>query len=330
MRKPSMLENIPTYLLTGPLGAGKTSVVRHWLRQRPPSEQWAVLVNEFGDVGLDAALLGPEKDGIAITEVAGGCVCCVNGAPFTIALSRLIRTVRPDRLLIELSGLSHPAPLLRQLREKPWAGVLTLNPLVVVVDGMALLERGALPEAVQVALQQRCTIIINKADLVSPAQRPTVEAALGSSGVWVTHGQLDWQALATTNQPEMNVSPVYASRASRPFTLAAEQTSSTSDWSIGWKLPPDRILDIDRIEELLRRWAWKRAKMIVHSPIGWRSANLLPGQPILWRESEWRGDNRLELIFDRPQSTPELEQAWAACEISTSGPGALVGLPPFA
>lgn len=70
-----MLTHIPTHLVAGPLGAGKTSLIRHLLAQRPVGERWAVLINEFGQVGLDAALLETGEDGISLVEVAGGCLC---------------------------------------------------------------------------------------------------------------------------------------------------------------------------------------------------------------------------------------------------------------
>ncbi len=129
-----MLQNIPTHVIAGPLGAGKTSLIRQLLAQRPPNERWAVLVNEFGLVGLDAALLSRDNEGIAIGEVAGGCLCCVNGMPFQVGLGRLLRKARPDRLFIEPSGLGHPVQLLGQLRQAPWSGVLAVQPLLMVLD----------------------------------------------------------------------------------------------------------------------------------------------------------------------------------------------------
>ena len=88
-----MLKHIPTHLIAGPLGAGKTTLIRELLAQRPAGERWAILVNEFGQIGLDAALLTTGADGIALGEVAGGCLCCVNGAPFRVGLGRLLRLV---------------------------------------------------------------------------------------------------------------------------------------------------------------------------------------------------------------------------------------------
>lgn len=317
-----MLENILTYVLAGPLGAGKTSVARHWLSQRPDGERWAVLINEFGQVGLDAALLGPATDGISITEVAGGCVCCVNGAPFTVALGRLLRLAQPHRLLIELSGLSHPLPLLRQLKAEPWDKVLALEPPIVVVDGLAVSQGAPLPDAVKAALKHPCTLLINKADLVAIERRLEVEAMLGQRGVWVTHGHVALNELSGARMYNPTPSPVLG------FTVVTAQ--SGSDWSIGWQLAADRVLDLQRIEHMLEQWPWKRAKMIIHSPEGWVSANLLPDQAIEWRATEWRKDSRLELIFDEPQPSAGLEEAWAACQLPPSGPGALVGLTPLA
>lgn len=99
-----MLREISTHLIGGPLGAGKTSLIRSLLAQKPAGERWAVLVNEFGEIGLDAALLATDVDGVAIGEVAGGCLCCVNGVPFQVGLGRLLRRARPDRLFIDPPG----------------------------------------------------------------------------------------------------------------------------------------------------------------------------------------------------------------------------------
>jgi len=118
-----MLKHIPTHLIAGPLGAGKTTLLRELLAQRPETERWAVLINEFGQIGLDAALLTTDEEGIALGEVAGGCLCCVNGAPFQVGLGRLLRHAKPQRVFIEPSGLGHPQALLQQLQENPWREV---------------------------------------------------------------------------------------------------------------------------------------------------------------------------------------------------------------
>ena len=159
-----MLQNIPTHVIGGPLGAGKTSLIRQLLAQKPSSERWAVLINEFGQIGLDAALLTTAEDGIALGEVAGGCLCCVNGVPFQIGLGRLLRKARPDRLLIEPSGLGHPAQLMAQLREAPWLGVLDVQPSVMVLDAAAMRDGQPLAATQQEALAMAGLLVMNKSE----------------------------------------------------------------------------------------------------------------------------------------------------------------------
>ena len=101
---------IPVNLISGPLGVGKTTTINHLMRQKPPHEKWAILVNEYGLVGLDAALMEPSADeggakGVEIKEVAGGCICCSAGLMFEVSLVMLLRR-KPDRLLIEPTGLA--------------------------------------------------------------------------------------------------------------------------------------------------------------------------------------------------------------------------------
>ena len=101
-------------LVTGSLGVGKTTTIAHLLASRPAHERWAVLVNEFGRVGIDGERLADaagDGPGVAIREVAGGCMCCAVGVPTRVAVTEILRRVRPDRLLIEPSGLGHPAGL---------------------------------------------------------------------------------------------------------------------------------------------------------------------------------------------------------------------------
>lgn len=95
-----------TNLITGFLGSGKTTSILHLLAHKDPAEKWAVLVNEFGEVGIDGALLA--DSGALLKEIPGGCMCCVNGLPMQVGLNTLLRQGKPDRLLIEPTGLGHP------------------------------------------------------------------------------------------------------------------------------------------------------------------------------------------------------------------------------
>ena len=127
---------IAVNLVTGFLGVGKTTLVRQLLEHRPAGERWAVLVNEFGEVGIDAALL--DRQDVSIREVAGGCLCCVSAPAFTTGLNRLIREATPQRILIEPSGLGHPARILEQLASPPYDALLHLQSTIGVLDARHL------------------------------------------------------------------------------------------------------------------------------------------------------------------------------------------------
>ena len=118
--------DIPTTIVTGFLGAGKTTAINHLLTEKPAGEHWALLVNEFGKVGVDAALIGPVA-GVSIREIAGGCLCCTAGLAFEGALNRLIGDTSPDRILIEPSGIGHPLKIISTLTGSYYHNVLDLR-----------------------------------------------------------------------------------------------------------------------------------------------------------------------------------------------------------
>ena len=320
---PPMLHNIPTHLIAGPLGAGKTSLIKQLLAQRPANERWAVLINEFGQIGLDAALLTLDDDGIALGEVAGGCLCCVNGAPFQVGLGRLLRKAKPDRLFIEPSGLGHPAQLLKQLREAPWETVLAIQPCVMVLDAQALAAGKPLPQAQQEALADAGLLVLNKDEALDAAQRQAVEQQLPDCPFYWTHqAQLPLEQLPGLNaQARAAVDnfdvpkglaqlPAVWSDPTRPICLSQGQEDG---WSIGWRWHPSQQFDPVSLQAWLARLEWRRAKLVIHSAAGWVSANAVDNSPLAWQPSEWRRDSRIELIFSAPQNVTALQAALAAC-----------------
>lgn len=321
-----MLSQIPTHLIAGPLGAGKTSLIRHLLAQKPAGERWAVLINEFGQIGLDAALLEQGDDGIALAEVAGGCLCCVNGAPFQVGLGRLLRKARPDRLLIEPSGLGHPAQLLAQLRQPPWLGVLAVQPALLVLDAAALASGQSLPDVQRQALDDAGLLLLNKSEGLDDASRARIAANLPPVPLyWSAQGQLDLALLpglsarASPNDVSTalpTAAPALAQiwrNAGEPICQVQDQTEG---WSIGWRWHPSQRFDLAQISQWLQRMDWCRAKAVLHGAEGWRSLNALQGQALqAWSPSEWRKDSRLELIFAVAQDEAALRADMAACRL---------------
>jgi G3E family GTPase len=128
---------VPTNIITGFLGVGKTTAILHLLASKPANERWAVLVNEFGEIGIDGGLMAGgqgAQTGVFIREVPGGCMCCVSGLPMQMALNRLLIAAKPDRLLIEPTGLGHPQEVIKSLRQPHYATVIDLRATLTLID----------------------------------------------------------------------------------------------------------------------------------------------------------------------------------------------------
>ena len=166
-------------LLTGFLGSGKTTTLLHLLAHKPEEENWAVLVNEFGEVGIDGALLA--NSSAILKEIPGGCMCCVNGLPMQVGLNRLLKQNKPDRLLIEPTGLGHPRQLLQMLTSPVYQPWLELQATLTLLDARHLAdERVAKNENFRDQLAAADIIVGNKRDRWSEADRQRLEQWLAA------------------------------------------------------------------------------------------------------------------------------------------------------
>ncbi|WP_339075369.1 GTP-binding protein [Teredinibacter turnerae] len=138
------IRSVPTNIITGFLGAGKTTVILNLLKNKPAAERWAVLVNEFGEIGVDGALIEGQQANDAdvfVREVPGGCMCCAAGLPMQIALTQLLRKAKPDRLLIEPTGLGHPKEVLQVLMANHNKDLLAVQKCITLVDARKIADR---------------------------------------------------------------------------------------------------------------------------------------------------------------------------------------------
>ncbi|HEV3372112.1 MAG TPA: cobalamin biosynthesis protein CobW [Xanthobacteraceae bacterium] len=136
------LKRVPCTIVTGFLGAGKTTVIRHVL-ENAQGKKLAVIVNEFGDIGIDGELLKgcgdaacPEEN---IVELANGCLCCTVADEFIPALDTILAR-NPDHIVIETSGLALPKPLVQAFLWPAIRNRVTVDGVIAVVDGVALAE----------------------------------------------------------------------------------------------------------------------------------------------------------------------------------------------
>ncbi len=162
-----------TNLITGFLGSGKTTTILHLLAAKPEHEKWAVLVNEFGEIGIDGALLA--NHGAVLKEIPGGCMCCVNGLPMQVGLNTLLSQVKPDRLLIEPTGLGHPKQILSMLTASVYEPWIDLHASLCLLDPRELTNaRTVEDENFRDQLAAADIIVANKSDKADS----TSEAAL--------------------------------------------------------------------------------------------------------------------------------------------------------
>lgn len=198
------MKKIPATVITGFLGAGKTTLIRHLLENSGP-RRMALIINEFGDLGIDKEMmLGCGIDGCEdgdVVELANGCICCTVADDFLPTIQALIdRAVPPDHIVIETSGLALPKPLVQAFNWPEVRSRVTVDGVVTVVDGPAfaaghfaadvaavqarreaddmLDHDNPLEEVFTDQLNSADMVLLNKADLLDDARRADVLADL--------------------------------------------------------------------------------------------------------------------------------------------------------
>jgi len=214
---------IPATVVTGFLGAGKTTLIRHLL-ENAKGKRIALIINEFGDLGVDRDMLagcgieGCEDD--TIVELANGCICCTVADDFLPTMESLLdRDLPPDHIVIETSGLALPKPLVKAFTWPEIKSRVTVDGVIAVVDASAVYDGrfAADPDAVQAAreaddaldhdspleevfedqLLSADLVLLNKSDLIDEAALKSVEADIandlnaGAKVLRTRHGQID-------------------------------------------------------------------------------------------------------------------------------------------
>lgn len=200
------LSKTPCTIITGFLGAGKTTLVRHLL-ENAQGKRLAVLVNEFGDLGFDGEFLKgcgisgcTEED---VVELPNGCICCTVADDFVPALEKLLnRADPPQHILIETSGLALPKPLVQAFNWPAIRARVTVDGVIAVVDGPAVAEGQFADDPDALAAQRAqdasvdhdnpleevfedqilCAdlILLNKSDLIDTATRERVKGEIAA------------------------------------------------------------------------------------------------------------------------------------------------------
>jgi cobalamin biosynthesis protein CobW len=201
------LKKVPVTIVTGFLGAGKTTLIRHVL-ENVRGRRLALIVNEFGDVGVDGEILRscgaescPDEN---IVELANGCLCCTVADDFVPTIEALLaHEKRPDHIVVETSGLALPKPLVKAFDWPDLRARVTVDGVIAVVDGPAV-AGGRFADDPQAVQRQRAAdqsvdhdnpleevyedqllcadlVVLNKADLLRDADISTLSADINAA-----------------------------------------------------------------------------------------------------------------------------------------------------
>jgi G3E family GTPase len=326
------MASVPTNLITGFLGVGKTTAVIDLLQRKAAGSRWAVLVNEYGAVTIDGALIeGAGPDGVTVKEVGGGCVCCA-AAPFLpVAIHFLLLEANPERLIIETTGLGHPARLLDSLRGS-YHGRLDVRATIGLVDpaDFARPEMKENPVFID-QIQMSDVLVMNKLDTAAPEL--VREFRTWANGLFppklliagTTHGRIDpaWLDLSGDDErrplypqahehaehsaPAPHAGPVNIGKSATRY-----RTPAGAHPACGWIFDPADTFDEGKLLALLSGTKdVARLKGVFRVADEWIAVNRT-GSAVSVAPTAYRRDSRLE-IFANELDWQAFEQQLIGC-----------------
>ncbi|WP_444931085.1 CobW family GTP-binding protein [Microbulbifer sp. SSSA002] len=327
MAEHQLIRGVAANVITGFLGVGKTTAIRHLLEAKPENERWAVLVNEFGEVGVDGALFEPDQEGsVYIREVPGGCMCCAAGLPMQVALNQLLVKARPHRLLIEPTGLGHPREVLAALSDAVRSGVLDLRGTLTLVDARCIEDdRYLRSETFRQQLEVADLVVANKSDLYGPEDLQNLQRFLAFLGEdtekplqVVEQGriELDWLQLPCSFQVSSGSEHHHsATKAVDEVELLPEcgylrsENSGEGYYSCGWRFSPEFVFDYDALFSLFSGVEAERIKGVFITEQGVFGFNKAD-QVLTVLELDDTLESRVEVINPAPLHWEEMERSW--------------------
>lgn len=308
---------IPATVITGFLGAGKTTLIRHILANAN-GKRIALIINEFGDIGVDREVIngcgfeGCDEDDVM--ELANGCICCTVADDFLPTMEKLLnRAEPPDHIVIETSGLALPKPLVKAFNWPEVRSRVTVDGVVAVVDAPAVRDGRFAddPDKVQAARenddnidhhspleevfedQLLCAdlVLLNKADLMTDGDKPAVRAILdreirkGVKVVETTKGNIDLGVLLAMS------AAVEDDLDQRPSHHDGDDDHDHDDFE-SFQIALGDIADPDALEERIK------AATVAHDILRIKGFVNVPGKPM--RHVIQAVGPRVERYFDRP------------------------------
>lgn len=316
---------IPTNVITGFLGVGKTTAIQQLLNTKPSGERWAVLINEFGKVGIDSHLLQTNDHlagEITILEVPGGCMCCAAGLPMKVALNQLIGKAKPDRLLIEPSGLGHPEEVIAVLSGEFYQSVIDLRATLTLIDARHISEsKYREHETFQQQLQIADLLVANKADRYGPSEINALTSYLNELHLQETPLQVTQHATISPQwlEPNSKFNQAVWQEPTAVFNLNSEQqlipdggylavSHQLGSWySYGWRFKSTFCFNYQALMNWLEQFKQFRLKAVFRTTEGIVGINQAEDALTIEHLSAQPTESRIELITDQTMDAQTMQ-----------------------
>ncbi|MBR9904044.1 MAG: GTP-binding protein [Gammaproteobacteria bacterium] len=315
----SAKRKVPVHIITGFLGSGKTTLIHSLIEQKPVDEKWAILVNEFGQIGIDQAMFDA-RDDVVVKGLPGGCLCCQLAFVLQAALVNLLARSKPDRVIIEPSGLGHPAGLLDLLRGEAFQEVVEVRDIIATLDPRRMDDTRALQhDTFRDQLNMADAVALTMLDHSTPEQLSAAHAFVADHWPprkWVQEvpqGELPIALLTQSGSAEaldISVPASHQQLAAAPSLQGSffdfppppgkpqrETGTSLGYTSTGLRWHPSERFELDSLAKCLGELPKEaRIKGVFHTDSGWKRLNRAAGTLSI-ETSAWRQDSRLEVIL---------------------------------
>ena len=298
-------------LLSGFLGAGKTTLLKRILSWEADLSDTVVMVNEFGDVGIDGALL--KDSGSDVIELTSGCICCTLSADLHQSLTRIWTQFKPRRIIVEASGVADPKSITAVLQDPQIGRYMELKKIITVLEADIWAARDVFGQLFYNQLEMAHLILLNKIDLMAAEKIPQfleeIHKAIPDSQVVPTiHCGIDPETLWTQAQPKMPAlkpidffQPASLNAESHLYDPHAPSEAHDSHEAksvdfVTFSFRDSRIFDEIRFKNFIRQLPWElfRIKGTVRFADRLEMLNFVGGKSE-W--SPWEGEVETRLAF---------------------------------